>query len=348
MGLFDQLHESYEQIVFGHDPETGLRTIIAVYSTARGPGLGGTRFRPYASEDEAIADVLRLAKAMAYKAACADLPLGGAKAVILGDPAELKTPALLQAYARVVDRLGGAYLTCADVGTTADDLDVIGTCTRHVTGTHAGSGDPSPMTAYGIWHGMRAVAEEAFGEPSLAGRHVVVSGVGKVGSALARMLAEEGARLTLADVNAAAVKALAEELDAAICEPEAAHALEADVFSPCALGGILNDRTIHELGARAIAGAANNQLLEPRHGDALVERGIVYAPDYVINAGGVINAEDERHGYDEARARSKARGIEATLREVFRIARSEGWSPAAAADHLAEQRISAARTARGW
>lgn len=348
MGLFEQLHESYEQIVFSHDPETGLRTIIAVYSTARGPGLGGTRFRPYATEDEAIADVLKLAKAMAYKAAAADLPLGGAKGIIIGDPHELKTEALLKAYARVVDGLGGAYLTCADVGTTADDLDVIGTVTAHVTGTHRGSGDPSPMTAYGIWHGMRAVAEEAFGEPSLAGRHVVVLGVGKVGGALARMLHREGARLTLADIDVAAVKTLADELDAEICEPSDAHRLEADVFSPCALGGVINARTVGELGARAIAGAANNQLAAPELGDALAAAGIVYAPDFVINAGGVINAEDERYGYDAARARSKAEGIAETLREVYRSARRDNRSPAAAADLLAQERIRTARMARGW
>jgi leucine dehydrogenase len=348
MGVFDQLLEGHEQLVFGRDAETGLRAIVAVYSTARGPGLGGTRFKPYPSEDEAIADALRLSKAMAYKAACADLALGGAKGVIIGEPSELKTPTLLRAYARIVDSLGGAYLTCADVGTTADDLDVIGTVTRHVTGTHAGSGDPSPVTAFGVWHGMRAVAEEALGSASLHGLHVVISGVGKVGGALARLLAGDGARLTLSDIDVAAVKQLADELDADVCDPELAHAVPCDIFSPCALGGVISAASLPELACRAIAGAANNQLAEARLGDVLAKQGIVYAPDHVINAGGVINADDERYGYDADRAHRKAAGIAGTLREVFRIARHAKLSPAAAADQLAESRIAEARTARGW
>lgn len=348
MPVFEQLHESYEQVVFGHDAQTGLRTIIAIYSTARGPGLGGTRFKAYATEDEALSDVLALSKAMAYKAACADLALGGAKGVIIGDPAKLKTEELLKAYARVVDSLGGRYLTCADVGTSSDDLDIIGTCTRHVTATHAGSGDPSPVTAYGVWRGMYAVAEEAFQEASLAGKHVVITGVGKVGSSLARYLAEDGAKLTLADINVDAVKGLADELGADVVEPEVAHKVPCDIFAPCALGGAINAVTIEELSCRAVAGAANNQLAEPALGDRLLSQGIVYAPDYVINAGGLINAEDELHGYDAERAHAKAAGIEGTLRTIFGLSREHGISPAAAADHLAEERIAAARQDRGW
>lgn len=348
MPVFDQLHESYEQVVFGHDAETGLRTIICVYSTARGPALGGTRFKPYLSEEEALADGLALAKAMAYKAACADLALGGAKGVIIGDPKALKTEALLKAYARVVDGMGGTYLTCADVGTTADDLDVIGTCTKHVTGTHSGSGDPSPVTAFGVLSGMHATAQEAFGDPSLAGKHVVIAGVGKVGGALARDLAAAGARLTLSDINVDVLKSIADELGAATVEPHLAHRVPCDIFAPCALGGAINETSIKELDCKAIAGAANNQLSTPEMGDQLARMGITYAPDFVINAGGLINAEDERHGYDSDRAHAKAAAIADTLRIVFSLARERSISASKAANHLAEVRIAEARAARGW
>jgi glutamate dehydrogenase/leucine dehydrogenase len=348
MPIFEALGDGYEQIVFGHDKASGLKTIIAIYSTARGPALGGTRFYPYPDEDSAFRDALRLGKAMAYKAACADLSLGGGKAVIIGDPSKMKTPELIEAYARIVDSLGGRYLTCADVGTDADDLDVIGKVTPHVTGTHAGSGDPSPVTAYGIWHGMRAVAEEALGDSSLSGKHVVLVGTGKVGGDLARRLASEGARLTLADVNTPAVEALAKQLSARVVDPLTAHTIECDVFAPCALGGILNAETIPDLACKAVAGAANNQLATRQDGQRLAERGILYAPDFVINAGGLINAEDERHGYDSERAHAKAAGIADTLRLVFARAKDEGCTPAEAADRLAEDRIAEATRARGW
>jgi glutamate dehydrogenase/leucine dehydrogenase len=342
MSVFEQFHGGYEQVVFGHDAASGLRTIIAVYSTARGPALGGTRFWSYPDEDSALADALRLGKAMAYKAACADLPLGGGKAVILGDPATAKTPELLRAYGRQVERLGGTYVTTADVGTTVADLDVISEATRFVTGTSKGSGDPSPVTAHGVWHGMRAVAEVAFGAPSLAGRHVVVHGLGKVGGALARLLAEEGARLTLADLDAGRAQALAAELGAQAAPANAALAIECDVLSPCALGPVVTDATLPAFRCAAIAGAANNQLATPAHARGLAERNIVYAPDYVINAGGLINVADELAGYDSARAHRKAEAIADTLREVFSIARAEGITPADAADRLAESRIQAA------
>lgn len=348
MPIFDSLGDGYEQVVYGHDPASGLRTIIAVYSTARGPALGGTRFYPYASEEDALTDALRLSRAMAYKAALADLSLGGAKGVIIGDPSTMKTPALLEAYARIVDSLGGRYLTCADVGTTADDLDIIGKITPHVTGTHAGSGDPSPATAFGIWQGMRATAEEAFGSPDLSGKHVVVLGTGKVGSDLARHLAGDGARLTLSDINANAVAALAKELGADIAHPGTAHAVSADIFAPCALGGGLNAASIPELGCRAIAGAANNQLATAADADRLAARGILYAPDYVLNAGGLINAEDERHGYNPERAHAKAAQIADTLRLVFARAREDQTTPAAAAEQIGTERIAAATLARGW
>lgn len=343
MGVFDRLGGEYEQIAFGHDPRAELRTIIAVYSTARGPALGGTRMWAYPTEEGALVDVLRLGKAMAYKAAGADLALGGGKAVIIADPARDKTPQLLRAYGRQVERLGGTYITTADVGTTVQDLDVIAQTTRFVTGTSRGSGDPSPMTAHGVFHGMRAVAEEAFGDPDLAARHVVVSGVGKVGGSLARALAESGAHVTVADIRRDAAQMLAGEIGAEVAEADEAAGVPCDIFAPCALGPVVTDKTIGAFACRAIAGAANNQLATPEHGRRLAEEGILYAPDYVINAGGLINVADELQGYDPARARAKAEAIAGTLREVFRIAAEEGIPPADAADRLAEARIRAAR-----
>ena len=343
MAVFDRLGSEYEQIVFGHDPESGLRTIIAIYSTARGPALGGTRMWAYPNEDEALADALRLGKAMAYKAACADLALGGGKAVIIGDARKDKTADLMRAYGRQVEQLGGRYITTADVGTTVKDLDVIAETTRFVTGTSGGSGDPSPVTAHGVWHGLRAVAESAFGEAGLAGRHVVVQGVGKVGSGVARRLRDEGARVTLADIDADAARTLADEIGADVVDAAEALKVPCDVLSPCALGPVVTDKTIGTFTCRAIAGAANNQLEQPSLARVLAEAGILYAPDYVINAGGLINVEDELHGYDAARAHRKAESIANTLREIFRAADVEGITPSEAADRLAESRIAAAR-----
>jgi glutamate dehydrogenase/leucine dehydrogenase len=345
MGVFDRLAAEYEQIVFGHDPASGLRTIIAVYSTARGPALGGTRMWAYSTEDDALADALRLGKAMAYKAACADLPLGGGKAVIIGDARRDKTDALLRAYGRQVERLGGTYITTADVGTTVKDLDVISETTRFVTGTSHGSGDPSPVTAHGVWHGMRAVAEVAFGEPSLEGRHVVVQGVGKVGSGVARKLKAEGARVTVADIDPDAAAALAAEIGADVVRASEALEVPCDLLSPCALGPVVTRKTLNLFKCGAIAGAANNQLEHPSLARALADAGILYAPDYVINAGGLINVEDELHGYDSARAHRKAEAISDTLREIFRAAAADGVTPAEAADRLAESRILAATRA---
>ena len=348
MSTFERLGDGYESILYGHDPEAGLRTIIAVFSTARGPAIGGTRIFPYPGEEQALTDVLRLAKAMAYKAAAANLPLGGGKAVIMADPATDKTPALLRAYAEQVNRLGGSYITTADVGSTVHDLDEIAKTTRFVTGTSAGSGDPSPNTAWGVWSGLRAVAERVFGEPSLDGRHVVVQGVGKVGGGVARLLAEEGAHVTVADVRRDAAEALAREIDADVVDANEAIYTACDILSPCALGPVVTDETLSSFKCRAIAGAANNQLLTPSHGHALHDTGILYAPDYVINAGGLINVEDELHGYDAERARRKAWAIADTLREVFRIADEQRIPPADAADHIAEQRIAAAEPSRMW
>ncbi len=344
MEIFSSLGDEYEQVVFGHDPDAGLRTIVAVYSTALGPALGGTRIWPFESEEAALRDVLRLAKAMAYKASAAGLELGGGKAVVIADSRHDKTPHLLRAYARVVDGMAGSYITTADVGSTMADMDVIATVTRYVTGTSTGSGDPSPVTAYGVLHGLRAVALELWGSPSLRDRHVVVQGTGKVGSALCRYLADEGARLTISDVDGETVEKLAAELGAEVVPPSAALFVECDILAPCALGPVVTDATVDGLACKAVAGAANNQLELPEHAHALRRRGILFAPDYVINAGGLINVEDELHGYDADRAHAKTAAIEDRLTNVFERAREENVSPAVAADRMAEDRIRAAAT----
>lgn len=343
MQVFGSMGNGYEQVVFGHDADTGLRTIIAVYSTARGPALGGTRMFPYATEEAALADVLRLGKAMAFKAAGANLPLGGGKAVIIGDPLKDKTDALFEAYARVIDGMGGAYVTTADVGTTVDDLDLIGRFTKRVTGTSAGSGDPSPNTAWGVFHGMRATAERAFGSPDLSGRNVVVSGVGKVGAALARLVAEAGAAVRVADVREDLAEALAAEIGGGVIAADEALSAECDILAPCALGPVVTRANVDAFRCRAIAGAANNQLETQDLSHDLAARDILYAPDYIINAGGLINVAVELEGYDAERARRMAEHIHDTLGEIFATADRDGITPGDAADSICAARIAAAK-----
>jgi len=333
-----------EQVAFAADDETGLRAIVAIHSTVLGPGMGGTRFYPFASERDALVDVLRLAKGMAYKHAVCGNDLGGGKAVIIGDPRTARTDDLLRAYARFVDRLGGRYLTAEDVGTTQADMDLIRTVTPHVTGiseSQGGSGDPSPATAWGVYHALLAVAEELWGDPSLEDRHVAIAGTGKVGSDLARRLAAAGCRLTLADVREDVVVPLAQELGAELAAPDRVHAVVCDVISPCALGATLNERTIPELQCVAVCGCANNQLATDEDGDRLADAGVLYAPDYVANAGGVINIADELgpSGYDRERAYARVATIHNTVRRVFERATTDGITPARAADRLAEDRL---------
>ncbi len=343
MDLFHRIGgDDYEQVVFCHDRASGLRAIIAIHSTALGPALGGTRFRPYESEDAALEDVLRLARGMTYKSAAAGLDLGGGKAVILGDPAKDKSEALLRAYARYVDALGGRYVTAEDVGTTQADMDLIRRETRHVTGTSqtlGGSGDPSHATAFGVLSAMQAVAVELWGASSLEGKHVVVSGVGKVGYALVRHLVEERARVSVADVVPAAVERAVTDFKVESVPVEKAHAVECDIFSPCALGGALSPVTIAELACAAVVGSANNQLAEPSGAQQLREAGVLYAPDYIVNAGGVINIAEELLGYNRERAYANVKRIFETTRAVLATARDEGITTADAADRLAERRI---------
>jgi leucine dehydrogenase len=340
--VFDELDGEYEEVVFFHDPPTGLRAIVAIHSTSLGPALGGTRFYPYESDQEALKDALRLARGMTYKAAAAGLDLGGGKAVVIGDPRRIKSEELLRAYGRFIDTLGGRYVTAADIGTTGEDMDVIRRETRYVTGVApelGGSGDPSPVTAWGVLLGLQACAEEAWQEHTLAGRRVAVQGVGKVGYHLVKHLVEAGARVVVSDVDVDAVGRAVSDFGVETVEPEKIHAQECDIFAPCAMGGVIRDDTIPELKCSVVAGSANNQLERPEHGEALGRAGITYAPDYVISAGGLINVADELLGYNPERAKSGVESIYRTLRQIFHIARDRHISTAAAADAFAEERI---------
>ena len=341
--VFDRIgSEEYEQVVFCHDRATRLKAIIAIHSTRLGPALGGTRFRPYASEDEALEDVLRLARGMTYKAAVAGLDLGGGKAVIVGDPIVDKTEALLRAYARFVDSLGGRYVTAEDVGTTQADMDLVRRETRHVTGVSewlGGSGDPSAATAYGVLQAMKAVGHRLWGTTILEGRHVVVSGVGKVGYSLVRHLVEERARVTVSDVSGAAVERAVRDFGVEVAPVEKAHVVDCDVFSPCALGAVLNPVSIPELRCLAVVGSANNQLADPSCALLLEEAGVVYAPDYVVNAGGMINVAEELRGYHRERAYAQVRRIFDTTASVLAAADSGGITTVEAADRVAERRL---------
>jgi valine dehydrogenase (NAD+) len=340
----DVFGSGHEQVVFCSDPGSGLRAIIAIHSTALGPALGGTRFHPYPSEEAALADALALSTAMSYKNSLAGLDLGGGKAVIIGDPRTDKTEALLRAYGRFVEALGGRYLTACDVGTYNADLDVVARETRFAHGRSlamGGCGDSSVLTAFGVFQGMRAAARHRWGTPSLAGRRVAVAGVGKVGGWLVDRLVDDGADVVVTDVDAAAVqRVLARHPGVhAVADTAALVRTPADVYAPCALGGALDDETVEVLRAEIVCGGANNQLAHAGTAEALLRRGVLYAPDYLVNSGGVIQVEDERHGFSFDRAEARTAGVfDVTLR-VLRVAEEEGVSPAVAADRLAEERM---------
>lgn len=340
----DASHAGHEQIVFCQDAQTGLRAIIAIYSTALGPALGGTRFYPYPGEDAALADVLNLSRAMAYKNALAGLDLGGGKAVIIGDPAQLKSEALLRAYGRFVESLGGRYITACDVGTYSEDMDVVARECRHVTGRtvpNGGAGDSSLLTAFGVFQGMQAAAEHAWGSPGLEGRMVGVEGVGKVGHRLVGHLIGAGARVVVYDVSPAAVQRVTDAHPEVETVGDVADLLARplDIFSPCALGGALTDETVEVLTARIVCGGANNQLAHPGLEKALADKGTLYAPDYVVNAGGVIQVADELEGFSLERAKARATKIYEITKKIFALADEEGVPPAVAADRLAERRM---------
>ena len=345
MEVFEKLAEyRYEQLVFCHDKATGLRAIIAIHDTTLGPALGGCRMYPYATEDEAMVDVLRLARGMTYKAAASGLNLGGGKSVIIGDPHTDKSEALFRSFGRYIETLGGRYIVAEDVGTSTEDANYIRVETSHVVGvdvTRGGSGDPSPLTALGVLHGMRACAEEVFGTPSLEGKVVAVQGVGHVGYHLCRLLHEDGANLIATDVNEQALQRVVREFGAKPVDPDEILTLPCDILAPCALGAVLDDATIPELRCSIVAGSANNVLAESYHGEVLAERGILYAPDYVINAGGLINVADELEGYNERRAVKRVRRIEDSIRRIIAISRRDGVPTNIAADTLALERIAA-------
>jgi valine dehydrogenase (NAD+) len=335
----------HEQVVFCSDEASGLRAVIAVYSTALGPALGGTRFFPYASESDAVTDALALSKAMAYKNSLAGLDLGGGKGVIIGDPRTDKTEALLRAYGRFVEALGGRYLTACDVGTYNADLDVVARETRFAHGrseAFGGCGDSSVLTAFGVFQGMRAAARHRWGSPTLAGRTVAVAGVGKVGSWLVDRLVADGASVVITDVDPAAVTRVQGRHPQVQAVADTATLIRTphDIYAPCALGGALDDETVAVLPAEIVCGGANNQLAHEGSAALLADRGILYAPDYLVNAGGVIQVEDERHGFSFARAEAKTTAIFDVALRVFAAADAGGVSPAVAADRLAEERMS--------
>jgi leucine dehydrogenase len=349
MDLFKVMaKDGHEQLVVATDAETGMNAIIAIHSTLLGPSLGGCRFWYYKTFEEAAADSLRLSRAMTYKAAINGLNLGGGKAVISARPKD-KKPALLRAFGRFVDSLAGLYVTAQDVGMTLSDLDVIRETTRYAAGIAeemGGSGDPSFMTARGVLHGMRSCLKEVFGADSLRDRTVAIQGLGNVGRHLAGLLHREGARLIVSDLDAARVKAVAAETGAKTVPPSRIHASDCDIFSPCAMGGLVNRAAIQKLRCRIVAGSANNPLAHLADAKALYRRRILYAPDYVINAGGLINIACEMEGYQKNRAEERVAGIAQILTRVFARAKDEKITPLDAADRIVEERLAKARADR--
>ncbi|MBN8190881.1 branched-chain amino acid dehydrogenase [Bacillus sp. NTK074B] len=350
MKIFSYMEQyDYEQLVFCQDEASGLKAIIAIHDTTLGPALGGTRMWTYESEEAAIEDALRLAKGMTYKNAAAGLNLGGGKTVIIGDPRKDKNEEMFRAFGRYIQGLNGRYITAEDVGTTVADMDLIHEETDYVTGispAFGSSGNPSPVTAYGVYRGIKAAAKEAFGTDSLEGKTIAVQGIGNVAYNMCRHLHEEGANLIVTDINKEAVQRAVDEFGAKAVDINDIYGVDCDIFAPCALGAIINDETIPQLKAKVIAGAANNQLKETRHGDAIHEMGIVYAPDYVINAGGVINVADELYGYNSERAMKKVEQVYNNVERVIEIAKRDNVPTYVAADRMAEERIEKMRRSR--
>jgi leucine dehydrogenase len=338
--LFALLAEhTHEQVSFYYDQACGYRGIIAIHDTRLGPALGGTRFWNYHDDREALVDALRLARGMTYKAAVAGLNLGGGKSVIIGDNRITRREAIFRAHGRHVESLGGRYITAEDVGTSTADMEFIRAETEHVTGLLGKSGDPSPVTAYGVYRGIKACAKVRYGSDDLSGKVVAVQGCGHVGYSLIKLLHEDGARLIVTDIDAQRVKSVVEDFAATAVATDAIYAQKANIFAPCALGAVINDDTLAQLKVDIVAGAANNQLAEDRHGQELESQGILYAPDYVINGGGLINVNAELHGWSLERARNKAGEIYDSILRVFDIAREERIPSYLAADRLAEERI---------
>lgn len=344
MGPFELIskHGEHEEVVFCHDPHVGLKAIIAIHNTALGPALGGTRMWNYKNEEEALTDVLRLSKGMTYKAAAAGLNLGGGKAVIIGDSKTQKTEGLFRAFGQFVNSLNGKYITAEDVGTCEADMENIFMETPWVTGIpkdFGGSGDPSPYTAHGVLMGIKATAMKKLGTDSLKGMRIAVQGLGNVGSHLVKYLVQDGAKPIVADIDQDRVKQHVAQYKLDAVSPDQILFQECEILAPCALGAVINDQTITKLKCKAVAGGANNQLAEARHGDQLKELGILYAPDYVVNAGGLMNVFVELEGYSGDRAFEKTRKVYDNVMKVFSIAERDGIGTHRAADRLAEERI---------
>ena len=344
MGPFEMISKQgdHEQVVFCHDKSVGLKAIIAIHNTSLGPALGGTRMWNYKTEEEALTDVLRLSKGMTYKAAAAGLNLGGGKAVIIGDPKTQKTEGLFRAFGQFVNSLNGRYITAEDVGTGENDMENVFMETPWVTGipkAFGGSGDPSPYTAHGVLMGIKAAANEKFGTDSLRGMRVAVQGLGNVGSNLVKYLVEEGAKVIVSDIDQARVKFQHDAYKVEAVNPDQILGVECEIQAPCAMGAIINDETIGKLKCKVVAGGANNQLAEPRHGDQLRELGILYAPDYVVNAGGLMNVFVELEGYSPERSFDKTRKVYDNVKKVFELAKRDGIGTHTAADRMAEERM---------
>lgn len=346
MALFQQLQQhEHEQVVYCSDIPSGLRAIIAIHNTNLGPALGGTRMWTYATDNDALIDVLRLSRGMTYKAAVAGLNLGGGKAIIIGDPSKDKTEAMFRAFGRFVEGLAGRYITAEDVGTDVRDMEYVRMETKYVTGIDralGGSGDPSPVTGFGVYVGIKASMKELTGSDSLVGKTVAVQGAGHVAQYVCEHLAKEGAKIVISDIFPEKAQRVAQRVKAEVVEPSRIYEVDADIFCPCALGAIVNDETIPKFTFQIIAGGANNQLAnEQKHGRMLMERGILYAPDYAINAGGLINVSNELEGYSQERALKQAEGIYDTMLKIFAIAKQYGIPTCEASNQLAEQRIKA-------
>ena len=346
MPIFEDLEaRDHEQVVFCSDKKTSLRAIIAIHNTALGPALGGTRMWTYGSDEDAMTDALRLSRGMTYKAAVAGLNLGGGKAVIIGDPNKDKTEVMFRAFGRFVEGLAGRYITAEDVGTDVRDMEFVRMETKYVTGIDkalGGSGDPSSVTAFGVYMGVKASMKELTGSDSLNGKTVAVQGAGHVAAHLCDLLTKDGARIYICDIYEEKVMRVARKVKATIVHPDKIYDVDADVFCPCALGAIVNDKTIPRFKFKIIAGGANNQLAdEVKHGQMLIERGIMYAPDYAINAGGLINVYNELEGYSQERALRQAEGIYDTILKIYAMAKRENIPTFEASNHLAEERINA-------
>ncbi|MCK0124376.1 leucine dehydrogenase [Gelidibacter sp. F2691] len=341
--VFGQLSfDSHEQIVFCNDKDTGLKAIIGIHNTVLGPALGGTRMWNYANEWEALNDVLRLSRGMTFKSAITGLNLGGGKAVIIGDAKTQKTPELMRKFGEFVNSLGGKYITAEDVGMTTEDMDIVREVTPHVTGiseSKGGSGNPSPVTAYGVFMGMKAAAKYKFGSDNLNGKSVFVQGIGNVGEALVGYLVKEGAKVTVTDLSEERMDKVSASYGVSSYKGKDIFSQAMDIYAPCALGATINDDTINKIKAQVIAGAANNQLAEDRHGVLLQEKGIVYAPDFVINAGGIINVYAELEKYDKQEIMRRTENIYNTTLDILERAAANGVTPNVAAVNTAKERI---------